>query len=114
MAKFQFIEWLIDWLEAHDEFEFVWDAGNSTKNIDKHEVENTDAEAIFYDPDRFPLGIQVEPLPDEPRFGILGAVNTKKMVHVSFTIRDGRIRIISARPMHKKERLAYDQNVRKK
>ena len=72
MAKFEFLQWLIDWLFECEEFIFEWDEGNRTKSKIKHKVEIHEAEEVFYDENNVPLGIQVQPVVDEPRFGLLG------------------------------------------
>ena len=55
------------------------------------------ADPIFLNKDMFvPLGIQVAPPTNEPRFGVLGTDFSGKKLSLSFTIREGRIRIISA------------------
>jgi uncharacterized DUF497 family protein len=46
---------------------------------------------------------------NEPRFHALGVTNEGKKLHVTFTIRNTKIRIISARDMHRKERAVYEQ-----
>ena len=45
----------------------------------------------------------------EPRFHALGATRGGRRLHVIFTLRedDTRIRVISARDMHRKERTRY-------
>ena len=78
----------------------------------KHDVDTTEAEQAFYDERLSPLGSQVEPEVDEPRFGILGRTFTGRRLHVVFTIRSGQVRMISARPMHRKERAQYEQALR--
>jgi uncharacterized DUF497 family protein len=55
-----------------------------------------------------PLGIQVAPATNEPRFGVLGTDFSGRKLSVCFTIREGKIRIISARPMSKNERMNYE------
>ena len=47
MAKFRFAQWLWDWLFAVQSFSFEWDAGNSTKSIQKHGVSCREAEEVF-------------------------------------------------------------------
>lgn len=113
MAKFEYIQWIIDWLFSHEEFVFEWDDGNQTKSKTKHDVEISEAEEIFYDEDKVPLGIQVQPVVDEPRFGLLGKTLKSRFLHTVFAIRDGKVRIISTRPMRKNERNLYEKNLRK-
>jgi hypothetical protein len=38
MAKFRFIEWLVDWILEQESFVFEWDHGNLTKNLQKHGI----------------------------------------------------------------------------
>jgi uncharacterized DUF497 family protein len=109
MAKFEFSEWLLRWLFSGRAFEFIWDEGNSTKSSKKHGVEIPEAEEVFDDTDICPLGIQVDPPVQEPRFGVLGKSHAGRGLHVVFVIRMGHIRVVSARPMHRKERAFYEQ-----
>jgi len=89
---------------------FEWDPGNARKN-EKHGVTQSEAEQVFVNE---PLLL----LPDnkhshnEPRFYALGKTNQERLLHITFTFRDNgtRIRIISARSMHRKERSIYEQN----
>ena len=48
----------------------------------------------------------------EPRFHALGKTAVGRLLHITFTLRfDGRkIRPISARDMHRKERHVYEEN----
>ncbi|MGB5537189.1 MAG: BrnT family toxin, partial [Thiogranum sp.] len=47
----------------------------------------------------------------EPRFHALGKSDDKRQLHITFTLRQAgeKIRIISARDMHKKERAIYEK-----
>ena len=112
MAKFEYIQWLVDWILGQQVFLFEWDGGNKTKSQAKHQVEIHECEEVFYDIDKQPLGIQVQPAVSEPRFGLLGRTFYGRFLHVVFTIREGQVRVIAARPMHKKERVNYEQNLR--
>jgi uncharacterized DUF497 family protein len=114
LAKFEFSGWLVRWLFTQEIFQFDWDLGNSEKSQKKHSVETKEAEEVFYDEAIFPLGVQTEPAVAEPRFGVLGKTYLGRHLHIAFTIRDGRLRIISARPMHRKEKLSYEQALREK
>mgnify|MGYP001158781149 CR=1 FL=1 len=113
MAKFLFVEWLLSWLHETDDFIFEWDSGNRTKSKTKHGVETKDIEDVFYSGLIVPLGVQIEPEVNEQRLGIVGPSTKGQLLHIVFTIRDGRIRPISGRPAHKKERIQYAQILRK-
>ncbi len=108
MAKFHFIEWLVDWILTQGEFAFDWDEGNKTKSIEKHEITCGEAESVFQQVEAIrALGEQISPVVDEPRYGILGLTTTGKFVFICFTLRGTGIRIISIRQMNKKERKLY-------
>ena len=86
---------------------FEWDIGNLRKNLEKHGITQQEAEDAFF---HFKLIV-----PDqrhsktEPRFGMYGQANTGKNLFIAFTIRNQRVRVISARPVNKKERILYEK-----
>lgn len=45
----------------------------------------------------------------EKRYGILGKTDNGKLLSIVFTLRKDKIRIITARPMSKKERRSYEK-----
>lgn len=108
MAKFQFIEWLIEWFEQQQSFSFEWDQGNSLKSLRKHRITCEETESVFFQTEMIRvLGEQISPKTDEPRFGLFGLTITGKSVFICFTLRGSGIRIISARELNKKERVLY-------
>jgi len=90
---------------------FDWDSGNITKNASKHNVTCREAEEIF-----FHQPLIVAPDPDhsqaEPRFRVLGRTDSDRLLHLNFTLRASKLRIISARPMNRKERSIYETHQR--
>ena len=113
MAQWQFVEWLLFWILETSHFEFEWDEGNLTKNVKKHGVETNQIEAVFRSGLALPLGIQISPLADEQRLGIIGPTLDGRLLQVAFVLREGKVRVISARPAHKKERIQYEKTIRK-
>jgi uncharacterized protein len=98
---------VIDW----DRIEgFDWDAGNARKSVDKHGVSQVEAEQVFFNE---PLLVAVDTGHSgaEERFHGLGRTDGGRLLHVTFTLRaEGRlIRVISARPMQRKERVRYER-----
>jgi uncharacterized DUF497 family protein len=89
---------------------FDWDEGNSRKNVEKHDVSQAEAEQIFFN-DPLLIVEDVSHSVREMRLHALGRTDTGRLLHISFTVRgDGRlIRVISARAMHRKERVHYEQ-----
>ena len=112
MASFEFVEWLLAWLEESESFIFDWDEGKQEKNKEKHGIEVKEIEEVFYARHMIlPLGIQIFPRIEEERLGIIGPSKTGKILHIVFTIREGHVRPISARPAHKKERELYEKGI---
>ena len=107
MAQFQFVQWLIHWLRETSEFQFEWDEGNSFKSTAKHGVAPEETEEVFLLRQAAPLGVQISPKSPEERLGIIGPNYSGRILQVVFTLRDGKIRPISARPAGRKERSFY-------
>lgn len=113
MAKFEYVEWLLLWLLETKIFRFEWDAGNSTKSGLKHGVPQAEVEEVFKLGQALPIGVQVRPVFPEERLAIVGPTFKNKMLIVVFTLRNGKVRPISARPAHKKEKIQYETILRK-
>ena len=89
--------------------EFDWDDGNARKN-DKHSVSMAESEQAFFN-EPLLLIADTKHSHGESRFHALGRTDNGRELHITFTLRnDGeKIRVISARDMHKKERTIYEQ-----
>lgn len=91
-----------------DLLEFDWDQGNKERNFDKHGVTNKEAEEavtnkpIFFFPDERHSG-------SEKRYGVYGKTDQGRKLSIILTLRIGKVRIITARDMSKKERRAYEK-----
>ncbi len=85
--------------------------GNALKSEAKHGVSASEAEQTFFNE---PLLVLEEKKHSqaESRFHALGTTDDRRFLHVSFTVRGNgdRIRVISARDMHRKERSHYEQS----
>jgi uncharacterized DUF497 family protein len=90
---------------------FEWDTGNIDKNYKKHKVTNQEAEEIF---NNEPLIISkdIKHSHEETRYLLWGKTAKEKMLAVIFTIRNKKIRIISARDMNAKERRSYEEKIK--
>jgi uncharacterized DUF497 family protein len=86
---------------------FDWDAGIARKN-DKHNVSTAEAEQVFFTE---PLLIVADTKHSghEARLHALGQTDRGRLVHVAFAVRDNKIRVISARDMHRRARATYAQ-----
>jgi uncharacterized DUF497 family protein len=77
---------------------FEWDQGNLTKNWDGHDVSIGECEQIFFNK---PLIVKrdKEHSEIENRYYVLGRTNMNRLLFAVFTVRNEKIRIISARDM---------------
>ena len=86
---------------------FEWDDGNRNKSQAKHKVSTGEAEQVFFNE---PLVIidDVKHSQIEKRFAAFGVTDTGRRLVVIYTIRDDKIRVVSTRNMHRKEKVFYD------
>jgi len=96
-----------DCLELDKIIGFDWDIGNIDKNLNKHGLPHGIIEEIFFNE---PLIIAKDFTHSqiECRCYALGRTFDDRLLFVAFTVRNNKIRVISARAMSKKERLAYE------
>ena len=85
---------------------FDWDDGNREKNWVRHRVTTSEAEEVFFN---LPLLLHDDLAHSaaEVRYFVLGQTNAGRHLFVSFTMRSGNIRVISARDMNRKEKVVY-------
>jgi uncharacterized protein len=90
---------------------FDWDAGNERKSVEKHHVSQAEAEQVFFNAPLLVLEDDRHSFA-EARFHALGRTNEDRRLHVTFTLRReaALIRVISARDMSARERLAYEKS----
>ena len=97
---------MIDWAKITS---FDWDEGNA-RNNEKHGVTMAEAEQVFFNA---PLLVLEDSRHSnqEPRFHALGKTGDIRLLHITFTVRHNgeMIRVISARDMHRKERVIYEK-----
>ena len=86
---------------------FEWDKGN-LEHIKKRYVEFGECEQVFFN---MPIlvGEDKTHSQTEKRFEVLGKTNNKRLLFVVYTVREGKIRIVSARDQNKKERREYQK-----
>jgi uncharacterized DUF497 family protein len=86
---------------------FEWDEGNKDKNWLKHKVSNSECEEIFFNQ---PLIVHFDKnhSTSETRFYALGHTDLTRKLFIVFTLRNRKIRVISARDMSRKERKIYE------
>ena len=87
---------------------FEWNKGNVGKNK-KHNVADKECEESFFDK-RKVIFKDVLHSSGEERFILLGKTRKKRLLYIVYTVRDAKIRIISARDINKKEVVLYEKN----
>ncbi len=89
---------------------FEWDPAKAAANVEKHGVWFEEAVTVFQDP-----LARVHPDPNhsesEPREILIGhAAAQGRLLLVAFTDRQGKIRVISARRVTRRERQDYEES----
>ncbi len=84
---------------------FEWDEGN-IKHIIKHDIGPKECEEIFVNKP-FLLSEDKEHSQTEKRFQVLGRTNGGRLIFLAFTIRNKKIRAVTARNQNKKERIIF-------
>ncbi len=87
---------------------FQWDEGNSEKNWRRHQVTQVEAEQVFFNR---PVLVSGDPKHSgsEVRYFALGRTDADRKLAIAFTLRGSSLRVISARPMSRRERRVYGQ-----
>lgn len=91
-----------------DALAFEWDTGNRGKNFKKHGITDGESEESFFDPEK---KISKDKLHsgNEERHILIGQTRQRRILFVVFTKRKNKIRIISSRPLNKKEKHLYEK-----
>lgn len=88
--------------------EFEWDTGNLHKSWRKHGVSLQEAEGVFFN-EPLIMFEDIRHSAQEQRYFALGRTLADRRLSVVFTMRKHQIRIISARPMDRRERKLYEE-----
>jgi uncharacterized DUF497 family protein len=97
-----------DCLSIEDISSFDWDDGNIYKNEKKHGLKWQLIEEVFFNEPLLLLE-DLKHSENECRCFALGQTDDGGYFFVVFTKREEKIRVISARPMNKKERTVYEK-----
>lgn len=86
---------------------FDWDHANVEKNWERHRVSFYECEEVFL---RGPIVFSDTTHSGlEERHFALGKTVRERLLTIVFTLRKNKVRVISARPMSRKERKVYEQ-----
>jgi uncharacterized DUF497 family protein len=95
--------WVLDWSQIVG---FEWDTGNALKSVGKLGISCEEAESIFAQEEIIVLKDERHSQSEE-RWHAFGRSNQDRLLCVTFTVRKNLLRVISARPMNKRERKHY-------
>jgi uncharacterized DUF497 family protein len=93
-----------DGAASEEDAQFDWDDGNRHK-LDDHRLTEEDVEDACLDPDRKPASAYS--VGAERRRALVGATARDRILFVVYTLRAGRIRVISARYATEAEQRQY-------
>jgi uncharacterized protein len=88
--------------------EFEWDDEKAHSNIKKHRVSFEEAETAFVDPMALSM-FDDEHSGNEDRNVLIGESDRRRLLIVSYTEREDRIRIVSARVANRREKKQYEE-----
>jgi uncharacterized protein len=91
-----------------DELVFEWDDWNVQKNRIKHSVEPNETEEVFIDDNKVTFE-DTRHSDKERRLILIGKTRKGRLLYVAFTIREGKIRVVSARDINRKEVKLYEE-----
>ena len=91
---------------------FGWDSANRDKNWHRHKVGWWECEEVFFNQPLYVFPDTGHSSAEERYYG-LGKTNHARLLFIVFTRRKNRIRVISARDMHKRERKVYYEKAKK-
>lgn len=87
--------------------EFEWDEGNSDKPK-KHGLTLTETEEAFFDENKI-IFTDWKHSKTEQRITLLGKTKRGSLLNITYTVRAMKIRIITARPINRKEVQLYEK-----
>ncbi len=95
--------------ELPEPITFEWDEYNKSKIRLKHNITPQEAEQVFFN-ERLII-FDEKHSSTERRYQLMGISNATRVLFIVFTIRNNKIRIISARSASKKERSNYGKKI---
>ena len=101
----------MDIIDLPQPLEFEWDEANKTKIWLKHKISSEECEEafateqIFSQPDKLHSD-------KENRYILISTTKKSRTLFIVFTLRQNKVRVISARNMHRKEQGFYEKEAR--
>lgn len=89
--------------------QFEWDEEKAQRNLLKHDVSFEEAKSVFADP-FFIDFYDPDHSTEEERYIVIGYSQNSRLLFVSYTERNRRIRLISAREATRREKVIYERD----
>ena len=89
---------------------FEWDSEKAARNLAKHGVSFAEAASVFMDVSGLTF-FDPDHSDEEDREITIGMSAKQRMLFVSYSVRGGRIRVISSRKATRHERKQYEEDV---
>ena len=90
--------------------EFEWDPDKAIVDLEKHGISFDEASLAFFDPNAIELFDDLNS-EDEIRFQLIG-ISRVRLLFVGYTLRDDRVRIVTARKANAKQKKYYNEQNR--
>lgn len=110
MYHFQYTIFDMNEWEISDPIDFEWDRHNQSKIRLKHGITTEEAEQVFFN--HPVISRDILHSSTEQRCKLIGPTDLEKILMLVFTIRNHKLRIISARRANKKERDIYAKQIK--
>lgn len=88
---------------------FEWDAANLLKNWEKHRVSASECEQVFFNRPLVAASSDRKSQVEDRHYA-LGITDAGRRLFIVFTVRNRKIRVISARDMSRRERKVFDES----
>lgn len=95
-------------MASENDLDFEWDEDKADANLKKHKISFEEAKTVFADPFAITIDDPKHSI-DECRFIDIGITAHGRVVVVSYTERERKIRLISCRKATKNERKIYEE-----
>lgn len=87
---------------------FDWDKGNQNKSLVRHQVINEECEEVFFSKSKKLFRDELHSQ-QEDRYVAIGRTKLDRLLFVVFTLRNNKVRVISARDLRSKHLKRYEE-----
>lgn len=98
----------MDTVDLPEPVEFEWDEANKNKIWSKHKISAEECEEVFATEYIFSQPDELHS-DKEDRYILISKTKNERLLFIVYTLRKNKVRVISARGMHKKEQIFYEK-----